>query len=474
MSWAAEEMKTISLGDKRLNKRLLSLFDKLGNSPNLSIPASCGGWHETKAAYRFFDHEQVTTESIIAPHVESTLARMKQHSVVLLLQDTTTLNFTGQKEREDIGPINHEKHLGLLLHPILAVTPERLCLGVLDTYHWARKTVRHRNAREKSRDNHKIPLEEKESYRWLKAYRKANEVALQVPDTQVITVADREADIYDLYHEAQYAHFSEGYASAYWLIRSSSNRKILNSHGRPDHEKLIEKTKSTLPLCTITFEIPAKEKQVGRHVTQQLYATELTLCPPDRKRKISTKYGEKTVAVTVVIATEINPPEGQKPLEWVLLTNVKIEDAASAHNILKWYLCRWQIEVYFRILKSGCRIEKLQLAEKHRFDPCLTLYMIIAWRILYLAVLSRECPDISCELIFSTEEWKIAHLIVKKEKLPNEPPPLSAMIKMIASMGGYLNRKNDPAPGPTTLWIGLQRLKDLVLAQQTLRDLTYG
>lgn len=309
MSWALEEMKNIKLGDKRLHKRLLHLFDKLGNAPALSMPAACGGWHETKAAYRFFDHERVTAESILAPHIESTLTRMKNHSVVLLLQDTTTLNFTGQKEREDIGPINHEKHLGLLLHPIVAVTPERLCLGVLDTYHWSRERIRHRNAREKSRDNHKIPLEEKESYRWVKAYQKANEVALQVPDTMVITVADREADIYDLYHEAQQTHVSQENTGAYWLIRSSSNRKILNSTGRPDNEKLIEKAKRTSPLCTISFEIPSKEKQIGRLVTQNLYATELTLCPPDRKRKLSTKYGDKTVAVTVVIATEINPPE---------------------------------------------------------------------------------------------------------------------------------------------------------------------
>lgn len=453
---------------------MLSLFDKLGNSASLSIPAACGGWYETKAAYRFFDHESVTTESILTPHIESTFSRMKHHSVVLLLQDTTTLNFTGQKEREDIGPINHEKHLGLLLYPLLAVTPERLCLGVLDITHWAREKVRHRTDREKSRDNHKIPLEEKESYRWLKSYRKANEVALQVPETMVITVADREANIYYLYHEAQHAYSSQESTAAYWLIRSSSNRRILNDNGRPDNQKLIEKTKNTAPLGTITFEIPGKEKQIGRVVTQNLYATELTLCPPDRKRKLSTKYGDKTVTVTVVIAEEVNPPEDQEPLEWVLLTNVKINDAAGAHNILKWYLCRWQIEVYFRILKSGCRIEKLQINEKQHFDPCLVVYMIIAWRILYLTVLSRECPDIDCELIFSTEEWRMAHIIIKKDSPPDKPPSLQVMVHMIASMGGYLNRKNAPEPGPTTLWIGLQRLKDFLLAKQALSNITYG
>ncbi|ARB93815.1 IS4 family transposase [Legionella longbeachae] len=130
--------------------------------------------------------------------------------------------------------------------------------------------------------------------------------------------------------------------------------------------------------------------------------------------------------------------------------------------------------MYFRILKSGCRIEKLQHAEKQRFDPCLALYMIIAWRILYLTVLSRECPEVNCELIFSAEEWKIAHIILKKGPPPKEPPPLNIMMKMTASLEGYMNRKNDPEPGPTTLWIGLQRLKDHLLAQQTLRDITYG
>ncbi|RUQ99374.1 hypothetical protein [Legionella septentrionalis] len=126
-----------------------------------------------------------------------------------------------------------------------------------------KRKIHHRTAREKSRDNHKIPLEEKESYRWIKAYRKANEVALQVPDTMVITVADREADIYDLYHEAQHAYLSQESNAAYWLIRSSSNRKLLNSEGRPDTQKLIEKTKDTSPLCQITFEVSAKKNKLG-------------------------------------------------------------------------------------------------------------------------------------------------------------------------------------------------------------------
>ena len=137
----------------------------------------------------------------------------------------------------------------------------------------------------------------------------------------VVTVADREADIYDLYHEAQHQHSSKDEASAYWLVRAFSNRKILNSNGESEDKKLIEQTKSSKPVCTITFETPSKEKQIGRQVTQNLHVKELTLSPPDRKRKISKKYRDKRVKVTVIIAAEVSPPEGQEPLEWILLTN---------------------------------------------------------------------------------------------------------------------------------------------------------
>lgn len=467
MSWVAGEMKNINLGDKRLNARLQKLLGTLGNTPTLSIPAACSGWHETKAAYRFFCNEKVTSEKILAPHIESTLHRMARQDVVLLLQDTTALIFRGQKQRKDIGPVNNEHHLGLLLHPTIAVTPERLCLGVIDTEHWAREQISHKSPREKSRDNFKKPLKEKESYRWIKSYQKANEIAQKVPNTLVVSVADREADIYDLYHEAQQQHLS-GEGAAYWLIRASANRRLLDDNGRPSQEKLVEKAKLTAPVCTVTFEIPAKAKQVKRRVTQAVYATKLTLCPPDRKRKLSTKYRDKTVTATVIVASELFPPEGQLPLEWVLLTNVEVSNANRAQEILQWYLCRWQIEIYFRILKSGCQIEKLQLSGKKRFSPCLTLYMIIAWRILYLTHLGRECPELNCELVFSSEEWKMAYCVVKKAKPPSKSPPLKKMIKMIACLGGYLDRNNDPDPGPTTIWLGLQRLRDFLIAKEAI------
>ncbi len=215
------------------------------------------------------------------------------------------------------------------------------------------------------------------------------------------------------------------------------------------------------------FDLPARGAQKKRRIKQALYMSCVKLSPPDRKRK-RTRYN--IVETNVVIASEMNPPTGEKPIEWVLLSNVPIKNSADAQTLLEWYLCRWQIEVYFRILKSGCQIEKLQLENKARFDACLTLYMIIAWRILYLTLLARTCPELPCNVVFSEEEWQVIYKMTHQQKPPDKPPSLSNLIRMIAQFGGYLNRKNDMEPGPTTIWIGLQRLHDFILAQKILNS----
>lgn len=407
----------------------------------------------------------------MSPHIASSLERIKQHAIVLLIQDTTTLNFGGQLHRNDTGPLNHENSRGILLHPTIAVTPERLCLGILDTFHWARDKLHQWKAGEKNRENHKIPIKNKESYQWLESYRKAQAIAKQVPETLIISVADREGDLYDIYHEANIAAEEN---KAYWLIRAKTNRRLLDKHDNLREEKLIETVKNNSPIGYIEFEIPARNNQKQRQIKQAIYVGKVRLNPPDRKRKRS-RY--QIIETNVVIASEINVPKNETAQEWVLLTNVSINNPQQAYDMVKWYLCRWQIEVYFRVLKSGCKIEKLQLETKERFDACLTIYMIIAWRIIYLTLLARECPDIPCNIVFTEEEWKIIYIMTYKKKPPKKLLSLSEMINRIAQFGGYLNRKNDIEPGPTALWIGLQRMRDFILASQSLSCVwkeTYG
>lgn len=206
-------------------------------------------------------------------------------------------------------------------------------------------------------------------------------MAAAASNTRIITVADREGDLYELYHEAV---TSLQASAAYWLVRSSKNRRLLDAENNLQDLKLIETVKDTQPVGLFEFDLPARHGSKARRVQQNIHVSTVRLSPPDRKRK---KTNYEIVEANVVIATEIAPPAGESPVEWTLLTNVPLNGAFSACDVVKWYLCRWQIEVYFRILKSGCRVEKLQLETGKRFDVCLSLYMIIAWRILHLTQL---------------------------------------------------------------------------------------
>jgi len=190
-------MATVALGDERLDKRAKQLLDRMIAQPSTSLPTACRGWAETQAAYRFFNHEKVTSANILEAHHTATTQRMEHHSVVLCAQDTTELNYSGQSNIQGLGPLTLATHRGLLLHPTLAITPDRLCLGVLDAHMWARRD----DTYGKSEDRFGKAIEEKESYRWIEGYRKVCQISQTLAQTQCVYIADREGDIYDLFVE---------------------------------------------------------------------------------------------------------------------------------------------------------------------------------------------------------------------------------------------------------------------------------
>jgi hypothetical protein len=161
MDWAETELPTIDLGDQRLNKRAKKLLQTLGGKPDATIPVACRGWSEAKAAYRFFNHSKVTAEQILAPHTKSTLKRIETQSTVLLIQDTTQLNYSNQKQKEGVDPLNRNNHNGILLHPTIAVTETGTCLGVIDGFHWHRKKLHHKSRCEKNQMNLRTPITKK-------------------------------------------------------------------------------------------------------------------------------------------------------------------------------------------------------------------------------------------------------------------------------------------------------------------------
>jgi len=451
MSALAAELTAIDLGDRRLNQRAQRVAEKLGDKPTVSIPAACGGWDETKAAYRLFDHPEVTAERVLTPHVACTEERLREHPRVLCVQDTTELDYTTKKDIAGLGPLNSETRRGMYLHPTLALTPDRVPLGLLDAYFWARKPGGLGQEKDPSR-----ALEEKESVRWVDGFALVNELAEQLEDTRLTYIGDRESDIYDLFVEAPCPEHG-----ADWLVRVQHADRLLT-----DGRKLREVLNVAPVLTEVTFDRPASNGRPARTVHQHIKAVRVTLKAPSRPDRTLAD-----VTITALLAFEPNPPAGEEPLVWVLLSNLPVETPQQAIEKLSWYLCRWQIEVYFKVLKSGCRIEELQLEKRERLEPALAFYMIIAWRVLYLTMLGRDCPEMPCDTVFADEEWKAVYLVTERKPPPEHPPSLDTMVRMVATLGGFLNRRNDGFPGPKTLWIGLQRIPDFVLAIEAQRSI---
>jgi hypothetical protein len=261
MSALAAELDGIDLGDQRLNRRARRTLAKLGEKPTVSIPAACGGWRETRAAYRLFDHAAVTAEAVLAPHIACTVERMGAHPRVLCIEDTSEIDYTGRPSMQGLGPLNLETRQGLYLHPTLALTPERLCLGLLGVHRW----VRAPGSLGRDKDPNR-PLEEKESVRWVDGYRQVDELAEQLPNTRLTYVADREADLYDLFIEAPCPE-----AAADWLVRGQHDRVLANG-------KTLRQQVAEAPILTeTTFERPASHGYKARTVHQEIRAVRVTL-----------------------------------------------------------------------------------------------------------------------------------------------------------------------------------------------------
>ena len=442
MSWAMEEFSKVDLKDKRLNNRLINIVESFSNKPISSIPTACKDWSETAAAYRFFNQAMnpkrpLNWESILTPHIECSMDRMRQCPVVLCLQDTTELNFNGQSI-EGLGRLSYDAQRGMYLHPTYAVTPDREPLGVIDAWMWAREP------------KESVKPSIIESQRWVEGYERVAEKAEQIPDTRLIYIADRESDMSELMHRAH----ELGYP-ADWLVRSKHNRAL------PDGgKKLWEATTSKSALGGIIFDMPARAGQKARRVSQEIFVS----------RELVSDGKKGTIPVTCVIAREINAPKDVTPIEWRLVTNRELADLVEAMTIIQWYLCRWEIEIFFHVLKNGCRIEALQLNHILKLELALVVYMIVAWRLARLTKLGRTQPNMSANELFSELEWQGAYLLAKK-KPPKEPPTLREVIRQIAALGGFLGRKHDREPGVKTLWIGFARLRDFVAGTEHMQSL---
>lgn len=289
-------------------------------------------------------------------------------------------------------------------------------------------------------------------------------MAQACPDTTCVCVGDSEADIYEVFANPCLSERE----NLQLLVRAGQNRAT------SERSNWLASARATACLYNCTVDVSARTakicaKQAGKRgqsrrarvAKVEVRATKVTLRPPHR---LGCKLPE--VTVNVVLVEELNPPQGCVAIQWVLVTTLPIETSAQIKTIVQAYCTRWQIEIFFKTLKTGCRIEDRQFKTLHRVMNCVAVYSIVAWRIMYLCRLGRTCPDLSCEVVFEPGEWKAVYAAITRKELPKTPPPLNEIIRMIASLGGYVIRKST-RPGPQTLWIGMQRMHDLALAWQT-------
>jgi len=376
--------------------------------------------------------DDIDWEAILAPHWQSAEERMRAHPVVLCLQDTTELNFNGQRIA-GLGPLSYEAQRGMYVHPTYAVSPEREPLGVLDAWMWAREP--------KDAQGQRGGL--LESTRWMEGYLRIAELAGRLPDTRLVYVADREADIVALMAQARdLGHPAD------WLIRAQHDRAL------PEGGKLWARVTAGEALGSIRFTMPSRQGQKAREVRQRVWVLRTAIADGRGGR----------VEVTCLVAREEGAPAGVKPVEWRLLTNRRVETFEAATQLIDWYRARWEIELFFHVLKNGCRVEALQLSTIKRLERALALFMVVAWRIARLMRLKRTCPDLDAALLFERDEWQAAYI------LNRTPPRLNEVLRLVAMLGGFLARRGDGEPGVKTIWLGLQRVMDFAAGIRFARE----
>jgi hypothetical protein len=436
--WAEEEMGGVVLGDQRLNRRLISLTRDFFARPNAQIPEACGSKAKTKAAYRFFDQPDVNLQTLLAAHREQTLQRVRQHRVILAVQDTSELDYTAHPLTEGLGPIgNHRAHVhGLMLHPTLAFTPSGVPLGLVDMQCWVRD--------QEHRIKFRKPIEQKESVKWLKSFAAAEEVQKSCPQTTVVSVGDSEADIYELFLKAEES-------PARLLIRAWRERLLEESE-----VEVWRHLRGLSAAGTFRFKLPRRGVRQAREVDLSVRFCCVRIKAPEHIKP------KKSVTLWAILLKEQSPPPpGQSAVEWLLLTNLPVESFEEAVEKVRWYGQRFGIEVYFRTLKTGCRIEDRQLGTAQRLENCLAIDMVVAWRVLQLKQQAREVPEACCTDYFDPLQCEVLMALLRSAD--NKWPSLREAVRRIAMLGGFLARKNDGEPGAQTLWRGLQRLEDVVL-----------
>jgi hypothetical protein len=454
-AWFDRELAGCSLADERLNKRLRKLVAQMGSAMGQSIPLVCQDWANTKAAYRFFSNDRVSEADILAGHFQSTRERtLAAAGPMLVLHDTTEFSYQREDSdaigitksinsgRDKAGRLRSHTVCGILMHSSLVVTTEGLPLGLAAVKFWTRKKFKGTAALKKKINPTRVPIEQKESIRWLDNVRQSTEL-LGDPG-RCVHVGDRESDIYELFCAAREA-------GTHFVIRTCVDRLA----GDGDHTIADEMDAVTVK-GRHRIDVRDNNGDPDEAVLEVRYR-KIRVLPPIGKQK---RYPALTL--TVIHAAERITPKNRKKIEWKLITDLPVTSRADAIEKLGWYALRWKIEVFHKILKSGCKAEESKLRTAQRLTNLISVFCILSWRVFWMTMLNRSAPGALPALALTATETALLDRLVN-DKPQARRKTLSHYLTKIARLGGYLARANDPPPGNTVMWRGLSRLTDIAL-----------
>lgn len=458
VEWVTQEFARADLHDKRLDRRLLKTAEQLAKSPASPINEACGTWASTQAAYRLFNNPKASTAGILRPHWEATAARMAGcGGPVLVMQDTVFFSYGTHVKTRGLGPIgksNAAHDQGLIMHNALAFTPAGVPLGILSQSIWARREVPEESYQEKIERLQVTAIEEKESSKWLVALGETVERA--PAGVSVVTVADRESDFFEFLTQAKELR-------AKYLIRARTDRKLV-SEDSEGCSRMLEALADAAALGTMSVEVAGNGSRKARTAHIEVRVAQVTIqAPPRRGAHAKASGSSEPISITLIGATEPSAPAGSESISWVLLTNLAVKDFESATQKVQWYAKRWGIEIWHKVLKSGCKVEDCLLEQAERLKRYLTLFSIIGVRLMHVAYLARAQPDLPATEVFSAVEIQVLHLRVTKA-LPRSAQSLTvrAVVRMLGKLGGHLGRSADGEPGVLVLWRGWMRLYESV------------
>lgn len=441
----------LDLGDIRRNERFVAIIDNITAQPGSSIPKQNENWYDTKATYDFFKNEHVSVadlQRVIGLYGANQLNKPIEE--VLIIHDTSDISFN-ELQAEGLGYLDSKLGRGIMCHSSIAVSTEGLPLSLMHQHTWTRPLE---NLDQPAKAKHNRRFEDKESYRWYQGITQVNK--LLNTEVQKIHIADREADIYELF-------FCAYETNTDLLIRSHYNRNLSNG------SQLWETVGATEAKGEILLNIPdakgRKKDPVKAEVRYQLV---------EILRPLRSNASYESVELTAI---EIKQTDGDKEnaIHWQLLTTMEVKETSDVLKYIRWYTYRWLIERFHYILKSGTKIEQLQLKQASSLQKAIALYSIAGFRIMQLVYQSRIYPAASCEVVLTKAQWHVLYVLVHRSNdIPLQPPSLSEAVMWIGRLGGHLGRKSDGPPGLKTVWLGYQRVCDaanvyeLLLNEQNL------